>query len=210
MNQVNIHVYSAAMKTAQDWAENEGAAIAQEAARRIANILDDDAEAWTFLLAQDAYTPGERLYFVIAGDDEFNRERSDAAEFWESVFGEPDPDLDLLGGFAAGLQAVLYPTLADHLMGAATAPDDREAAARLWPRLATDSTQEEGNHEFTMEDSTERNVANSGDNPFRYLPFSDLRDLGSPIVFAFTAEQVQEFATYNCDGPLTEVAVHSS
>lgn len=55
---------------------------------------------WDYLVIDDVYTPAERLCFLLMGIDEFNRDRGDAADLWESVFGESQPDVDLLYGFA--------------------------------------------------------------------------------------------------------------
>jgi hypothetical protein len=71
---------------------------------------------------------------------------------------------------------------------------DREAAKRMWPQYTVNMSEIDSNEEANE----------SKADLLRYLPFSHMRDFGSPILFAFTEETVQEFATENCGGPLSE------
>lgn len=117
----------------------------------------------------------------------------------------PDEELDVLSddavihGYcvgAAGDEAALKEIIAK----SETAHDfldklisDREAAKRMWPPCAS----------ADEDDDLRNDVDESMSDLLRYMPVSHLRDFGSPIFYVFTEEMVQEFATLNCDGPLT-------
>jgi hypothetical protein len=104
--------YLAANTAGQYWAESVEHSDA--VAGWIAEILDDQGEAWDFLDAEDpVYAPAVRLFLLIHGLDRAadilreNQEhvqtfRQGSAEFWEAMFGEK-PDHWMLGGFATGV-----------------------------------------------------------------------------------------------------------
>ena len=68
------------------------------------NLADEPVYGWEFwfTIDNDAYTPGEHLFFIL-GDQEENRDRDEAQSLWDSIDECESDDSDYVRGFADGI-----------------------------------------------------------------------------------------------------------
>ena len=76
---------------------------AQTAIEEIEQELPGGLDYWITL--ENAYTPAQNLYFLLHGVEWHDRDRSEAAEFWEWAVrcDDAEPEIDFLLGFALGV-----------------------------------------------------------------------------------------------------------
>ncbi len=101
MMPTGMTIHLAGRKAATKWVRSHGARIPEDAGCRIHDACDQLPNGVLDLLenVKDAYTPAERLYFVMFDIGEHDRDRGEAHEFWESVCDDSNPDVDFLNGF---------------------------------------------------------------------------------------------------------------
>jgi hypothetical protein len=106
---MNNYLMKAGEKAGERWSARQADEKRMAASERVEQILDGDSLAWEFRHSLDSYTISERLYFLLEGIDEHDRDRTDASEFWQSICNDPQPELDFVCGFAAGVELATAP-----------------------------------------------------------------------------------------------------
>jgi hypothetical protein len=95
--QIRVDLYGAGVEAGKKWSRRLSLDDRLDALDRI------QSEDLDFLDVESAFTPAERLYFILADIGEHDRDRADAGEFWESVCDDSQPEVDYLDGFALGI-----------------------------------------------------------------------------------------------------------
>lgn len=99
------------VQSAKKWCKRMTERRVRQLGLTIHEAMGDGYLLWSFGYG----TPAERLYEILTSCDESGSlvattpqsiDPGSAAEFWQAVYGRPEPDVDYVFGFAAGIVSV--------------------------------------------------------------------------------------------------------